>query len=160
MNKSFLRLLAKTIIAMINANPRGYLSTQLELIQINLSVWEGIDVSPYTISRGLHNLAGLAIIDLLSPPIRGEQGQWHGRKLIIKATGKLYAYARQTYHSIKKFLRLTERARLLVEPTPTSRVLSVKSCTPTQYILSDVPDRRDPAFEVHFRAFKQYLGRL
>lgn len=160
MNKSFLRVLEKTIMAMIGANPRGYLSTQLNFIQGNLHVWEEIDVSLCTISRGLHNLMALDIINLLAPPIRGDQGEWHGRKLIIKAASRMYQCARSTYHSIKKFLRFTERAALRVQPILTkSKVLNDYPRFP-HYISSDTPFwENSPSLE-GFRAFKAALGRL
>lgn len=102
----------------------------------------------------------LGVIKLTVVPIRGSEGQWHGRKLIIEAAGRLYAYARSTYHSLKKFLHFTERANLPVEPTPLRE--GFKSDYPTfpHYILSDVPFWENSASLEGYKSFKEALGRL
>lgn len=160
MHSAFRVVLEKTVMAMIGANPRHYLSTQLELIQLNLDSWEGINACPRTISRGLHELNDMGIIQLISPPIRGDDGQWHGRKLIIKAAGRLYAYARNTYHAAKGFLFRTERTARSVEPTPKEKGFKNQWPLLTPKDEKPPPPRDWDSFQRGFQSFKSFLNAL
>jgi len=160
MNTSFLRVLEKTMTAMMGANPLGYLSTQLELIQGNLSTWEDVDVCTKTISRGLHILNDKKRLDVQAVPVKDGHGGFCGKRLIIKATGLLHAYAKVALHTFKRFVHRAERTAKSFEPILKNKVLSSDYPTFTQYILSDVPFWDDPASLKGFQAFKDYLGRL
>jgi len=124
MNIAMVRVVEKTLDAMIGVNPKHYLGTHLGTIKENLSRWEGVNTSPKTISRCLHYLDKNGRFEVEAKPICNKRKEWVGKRLIIKATSAVYAYARITLHAIGRFLFPAERTSLSVDPKALRRILS------------------------------------